>query len=87
MNWLEYFGNPRNHMLKKTMYDVLKDRYPKNEEIIERISSVLITENDSQSFMKLVSDIYEIAYLKSVEDHREQLEKMGLKAKVVPNNS
>lgn len=84
-SWMDYISNPRGHYLKQTMYEVLKERYPNNEQIIERIGVSLTTEKDLESFTKLVSDIYEIAYLKSVDDHREQLQKAGLVAKVVPS--
>jgi hypothetical protein len=83
-NWIDYFNNPRSHLLKKTMYEVLIDRYGKNEQIIDRLGATLVTENDVKSFMVLISDIYEIAYLKAVQDHRSQLEKLGLSARIVP---
>lgn len=86
-NWLEYINNPRGHTLKKTMFEVLKERYSKNEQIIERIGVSLIIEKDINDFMKLVSDIYETAYLKAVEDHKEELKKVGLIARVAsPKN-
>jgi hypothetical protein len=44
----------------------------------------LLTESDLTAFMKLVGDIYEMAYLKAVNDHREQLQKAGLVARIVP---
>jgi len=82
-SWIDYFNNPRSHVLKKTMYDILRDRYGKNEQIIDRLGANLVTENDIKSFMVLIGDIYEIAYLKAVEDHKSQLEKLGLSAKIV----
>ena len=87
-SWLDYMANPRGQALKKTMFEVLKERYQQNEQIIDRIGVSLTTESDVSGFMKLVSDIYEIAYLKSVNDHKEQLQKMGITSKVVaPNDS
>jgi hypothetical protein len=85
-NWLDYMSNPRGHYLKRTMFEVLKDRYAKNEQIIERMGVTLLTEGDLESFMKMVGDIYEIAYLKAVDDHKEQLQKAGLVAKIVSPN-
>lgn len=82
-NWLEYMQNPRSHILKKTMFEVLKERFSQNEQIIERMSATLVTEGDLNLFMKMVSDVYEIAYMKAVADHREQLQKVGLVAKIV----
>jgi hypothetical protein len=83
-SWMDYMSNPRGHYLKKTMFEVLQERYAQNEQIIERMGVTLLTENDLAAFMKMVGDIYEIAYLKSVNDHREQLQKAGLVARIVP---
>ena len=56
------------------------------ENIIERIGASLVTDGDSKAFFKLVADLYEMGYLKSVNDHREQLVKLGFIATVVPEN-
>lgn len=82
-SWMDYMSNPRGHYLKKTMFDVLQERFAANEQIIERMGVTLLTENDLNSFMKLVADIYEMAYMKAVNDHKEQLQKAGLVAKIV----
>ena len=82
-SWMDMMMNPKIHHVKKVMFEVLKERYGRNENIIERITSAMVTESDMESFFKLVTDIYEIAYLKSVADHKEQLEKLGLSATIV----
>lgn len=82
-SWMDYMSNPRGHYLKKTMFEVLQERYAQNEQIIERMGVTLLTENDLTAFMKMVGDIYEMAYLKAVNDHREQLQKAGLVARIV----
>lgn len=82
-SWMDYLSNPRGHYLKKAMYEVLKEKYVGHEPIIDRMSVTLLTEGDLNSFLKLVTDIYETAYLKAVDDHKEQLKKAGLIAKVV----
>jgi len=83
-SWMDYMSNPRGHYLKKTMFEVLQERYAQNEQIIERMGVTLLTENDLTAFLKMVGDIYEMAYLKAVNDHREQLQKAGLVARIVP---
>ena len=83
MSWIDYLSNPKGHILKKTMFEVLQGRYLQNEQILERLSVSLMTENDLKSFMKLVTDVYEIAYLKAVNDQKEQLQKLGFVANVV----
>ena len=69
------------------MFEVLKERYAQNENIIERVGAHLVTEDDVKSFYKLITDVYEKAYLKAVQDHREQLEKAGFAARIVPTKS
>ncbi|NCA15346.1 MAG: hypothetical protein EBS89_14725 [Proteobacteria bacterium] len=86
-NWMDYLANPRAHQLKKVMFEFLKERYAVNEQIIERVGASLTTEKDSRDFLKLVTDVYELAYLKAVADHREQLQKMGITARVRSENS
>lgn len=83
-SWLDMMTNPKIHHVKKTLYEILKDRYPKNENVIERIAAAMVTESDLKDFFQFVTDIYEIAYLKSVADHKEQLAKMGLTVTIVP---
>jgi hypothetical protein len=82
MSWLNHLGNMHVHQIKKTIFELIQERYPQNEQIIERVAAALTTEKDVKDFFKLVSDIYEMAYLKSVKDHREALEKMGLAVSV-----
>jgi hypothetical protein len=83
MNLIEMMGNPRSQQIKKVMYEILKERYGNNEQIIERISTCLTTDYDMQSFFKIVTDIYEKAYMKAVNDHKDQLKKLGLSARIV----
>lgn len=86
MSWVDYFSNVRGHYIKKVLFDVLKERYANNEQIIERLGVTLMTERDIQDFMKLIGDVYELAYMKAVDDHREQLQKAGFVAKIVKPN-
>ena len=84
---MDYFSNPRGHILKKTMYDILQERYVNHESIIDRMSAHMVTETDMNDFLKFVVDIYETAYIKAVEDQREQLEKIGLAPRIVARKS
>lgn len=86
-NWVNYFSNIRGHQIKKTMYEVLKERYSRNEPIIDRLAVSLQTEEDIKQFYKLITDVYELSYMKAVDDHKEQLKKAGYEAKIVsPKN-
>lgn len=85
--WVNFFSNPRGQFLKKTIFEVLKERYHRNENIVERLSVVLQTESDLNEFIKLVADIYETGYTKSINDHKEQLEKLGISVKIVADTT
>jgi hypothetical protein len=85
-SWMDYMMNPRGHQIKKAMFEIMQERYAPNENIIERVSAALVTEADTKAFFKFVTDIYEKAYLKAVNDHQEQLRKAGLIARVVTSN-
>lgn len=81
-NWLNFLSNPRSHYIKKSMFEILKERYGKNEQILERLSSHLIVEKDLKEFLAMIIDVYEIGFLKAVEDQKEQLKKLGLGVKI-----
>ena len=81
-NWLNILSNPRSHYIKKSMFEILKERYGKNEQILERLSSHLIVEKDLKDFLAMIIDVYEIGFLKAVEDQKEQLKKLGLGVKI-----
>lgn len=86
MSWIDYFSNVRGHYIKKSLFDVLNERYAQNEPIIDRLGVTLMTEKDVKDFLKLVGDIYELAYMKAVDDHKEQLQKAGFVARIVSPN-
>ena len=65
------------------MFDLIKEKYYKNEQIIDRLGTMLANDNDMKSFFTLVTDVYETAYMKSVQDHKEQLTQLGLTATIV----
>jgi len=77
-------ANPQTFAIKKYMAEILKDKYPTHEVIIERIAVILATARDYEAFGKLIGDLYETAYLKAVNDHKDALAKVGLKVSVVP---
>jgi|LakMenEpi03Aug12_release.lakeMendotaPanAssembly.Ray.scaffolds.fasta_scaffold16801_13 hypothetical protein len=81
-NWLNFLSNPRSHYIKKSMFEILKERYGKHEQILERLSSHLIVEKDLKDFLAMIIDVYEIGFFKAVEDQKEQLKKLGLGVKI-----
>ena len=77
-----FASNPRTIVLKKTMFELLQERYSKYDSLLERVSQHMI-DADVKDFVKLISDVYEISYTKAVNDHREGLAKIGLTARIV----
>ena len=55
------------------MPEFLKDRYERNKPAIDRIGAVLLTDRDYTEFMAMVVDVYEVAYMKAVEDIKHQM--------------
>jgi hypothetical protein len=82
-NWMDVINNPRGYTVKKTLFEFLKSRYAQNEDIIDRISYHLATEKDAKAFIQLMMDAYEIGYTTAVDQHKEQLAKVGIKVTVV----
>jgi len=83
MNWMNQFNNLNGNYIKKVMFELIKEKYYKNEQIIDRLGTMLANESDMKSFFTLVTDVYETAYMKSVQDHKEQLTQLGLTATIV----
>ncbi len=85
-DWTKYIQNPKGMYLKKFAFEILKERYGHHEQVLERIGHYLVTDKDLEDFSKLLVEVYEVAYLKAVNDHKDALASMGLKATVVPEN-
>ena len=75
-------ANPRNQAVKKYMSEILKQKFSESDEIIDRILSSLTTDKDIQQFATMIGHVYQVAYSQAVDDHREQLEKLGLKTQI-----
>jgi hypothetical protein len=84
---MQYLQNPRSHHVKKFIHEILHERYFRHEQLLERVSHYLVTDSDVEQFSKFVSDIYETAYLKAIDDHKEALARHGLKATIAPPKS
>lgn len=85
MSWANHFANAQTNHIKRTMFELLQEKYQSNEQIIERVAVSLATEKDIADFLKFTVDLYESAYMRAVKDHREQLEKVGLVANIRPS--
>jgi deoxyhypusine synthase len=76
--------NPQAFAVRKYLFDMLKDRYPKNADYIERLASGVITKTDYESLGSLMADVYEAGFMRAVEQYKEQMAKLGMRVNVVP---
>lgn len=76
--------NIHSSAIKKYLFELLKERYAKNEKFIDRLSSTVATKEDYESLGNLVVDIFETGFLKAVDGYKDELAKMGLRVNVVP---
>ncbi len=83
---MKYMANPKSFTLKKWFAELLKERYQKHDSIIERVATSLVTDTDLQDFGKLVTEVYESAYRKAVNDYQVELDKIGVKVAIVGSN-
>lgn len=81
-NW-DQIVRPYGFAGKKLLFEVLKDRYGKHEDIIDRITDVIHSEKDYKLLGQLIVDIYEKGFLNAVEQHRSVMEQQGLSVNVV----
>jgi|GEM_PF-2656584 deoxyhypusine synthase len=77
-NWLRNLSNPLSWGIKKYMFEMLQERYSRNEDIITRVSDTIMSEKDYQAFGQLIVDVYEKGFSTALEQQKEQFEKMGL---------
>jgi len=81
-NFVKYMSNPRCFTLKKWFSELLNADYAQHDEIVERISTSMLTDADVAKFGKLIMNIYETAYKKAVADYKTEFEKMGVKISI-----
>jgi hypothetical protein len=82
-NFMRYMANPKAFTIKKWLYELLQLNYAAHDQIVERVSSTLVTDRDLEDFSKLVGQIFEAGYKKAVDDYRKQFEDMGLKVQII----
>lgn len=82
-SYMKYMANPKGFTMKKWFAELLKDKYPPFEAIIERVSAALVTDKDLQEFGKIITTVFEAGYFKAVNDYKGQCEKLGIKVSVV----
>lgn len=62
---------------------MLQERYSKNEKFIDRIAATIVTKEDYDGLGSFVTDIFELGFLRAMDQYKEQLQKMGIKVNIV----
>lgn len=83
MNPLDKLINPRGQALKKWMFEMLRERFVKHEMLLERLGHSMVTNQDLEAFGKLAVDLYEVGYLKCMNDYKKKLDELGIKVSIV----
>lgn len=81
-NWMQYMQNPKAFTVKQWVSELLKEKYPKHESVLERISIGLTTKEDLESFGKLITELFEAGFLRAVNEYKGQLKEMGIQVKI-----
>lgn len=77
------YMQPLQYHTLKYFYDLLKDRYGKHDEMLQRITHNM-PKTECEKFIKMAVDLYEIGYKKAVSDYQGVVEKYGIKINIVP---
>jgi hypothetical protein len=75
--------NPQAFAVRKYLFDMLKERYARNADYIERMAAGITTKGDYEAIGSLMADVYEAGFVRAVDQYKEQLAKMGMKVNVV----
>lgn len=78
------FQNPQSNAIKKHIFELIKERYSRNEKFIERMATGITTKEDYESLGRLITDLYEAGFIRAVEQYKEQFAKLGMKVSIVP---
>lgn len=75
--------NPQALAIKRYLFELLKERYSRNERFIDRLSSQIMTKEDYENLGIFITDVFETGFLKAMNEYKEQFEKMGMKVNIV----
>lgn len=82
-----FMQNPQAFAVRKYLFDMLKERYSRNAEYIERLAAGITTKVDYDALGSLMADVYEAGFVRAVDQYKEQLAKVGMKVNIVPEKT
>lgn len=78
------FQNLQGSAIKKHVFEMLGDRYGRNERFIERLIGQVNTKEDYEGLGVFLADIFESGFIRAVNQYKDQFAKMGMKVSIVP---
>lgn len=82
-SWTQLMQNPRGIALKKFMSLAMGEKVGAYDDLLTRVSTSLVTDNDLKAFGEMVNDILGIGYRKAIDDYRDQFKKLGLEVSLI----
>jgi hypothetical protein len=70
--------------IMKYMFDLLQNRFENHRQLIERVTTSLQTQADVEQFCKMAVDLFELGYLRAVDQYKSHLQKLGYDVKIIP---
>lgn len=71
------FQNNFQRLAKKYLFELLKENYQKNEEMINRLTFTLATEKDVQDLCQIVADAWSCGFKEAVDQYKNKLQGLG----------
>lgn len=84
MSWEQYFNKPYSGPIKKYLFEILKEKYEKNEKIIERTISSFDMRSDVEALVELFGDIYQSGYEIAFNQFKEEISKHNYLSNLLP---
>lgn len=78
------FQGVQGNAIKKHIFEMLGDRYARNERFVERLVSNITTKEDYEGVGIFLADLFESGFVRAVDQYKEQFANMGMKVKIVP---
>jgi len=85
-DWMSSLQNPHLNPLKKYIFDILKNKYSQNDDIVTRIALDLKVEDDMKAFAQLIFDAYQAGFEESFSQYKEHLKSKGYKPQINQKN-
>ena len=75
--------NPYYNALRQHLFNVIgNDNYTYNEMAIDQLTKIVQNDREFKNIGQLINAIYESGYLKAIEEHKAELQRLGLKVTI-----